>query len=125
MIEALKNLGLKSKEAAVLSFLMKNYQHPVSQYEIEQALKLRQPYVSAALRTIEHNNWVDVSMRMKQPGIMGRPENIYELIASPDQIADDLRDQYTQRSQLLKRSMKIIEGGVVWVHRNHNEIQPP
>lgn len=62
MIEALQNLGLKHKEAAVLSFLMQNYNNPVSQFEIEQALKLRQPYVSSALRTIEQNNWVDISV---------------------------------------------------------------
>lgn len=113
MIEALMNLGLKPKEAAVLSFLMKNYNNPVSQFDIEQALKLRQPYVSSALRTIEQNNWVDVSMKLKQPGIMGRPENTYELTVTPDKIANDLHDQYIKRSTALKRSMKIIERGVV------------
>ena len=113
MIEALKNLGLKSKEAAVLSFLMQNYHNPVSQYEIEQALKLRQPYVSGALRTIENNNWVDISIRLKQPGVMGRPENTYELAVTPEQIADDLQDQFIKRSTALRKSMKVIERGVV------------
>ena len=60
--EALKNLGLKSKEAAVLAFLMRNQDEPVSQWDIERALQLRQPYVSAALKTLEHHNWVDVSV---------------------------------------------------------------
>ena len=113
MIEALQNLGLKHKEAAVLSFLMQNYNNPVSQFEIEQALKLRQPYVSSALRTIEQNNWVDISTKLKQPGIMGRPEKTYELTVSPDQIANDLHDQFIKRSTALRKSMKVIERGVV------------
>ncbi len=88
LTEALKTLGLKSKEASVLSFLMKNYDHPVSQFDIERALELRQPYVSAALRTIEHNGWVD-------------------LTASPDRIAKDLKTQYLNRCEVLKNSVDV------------------
>ena len=109
LTEALKTLGLKSKEASVLSFLMKNYDHPVSQFDIERALELRQPYVSAALRTIEHNGWVDVSMKLKEAGVFGRPENIYQLTASPDRIAKDLKTQYLNRCEVLKKSVDVIK----------------
>jgi predicted transcriptional regulator len=107
--EALKNLGLKSKEAAVLTFLMKNQDEPVSQWDIEWALQLRQPYVSAALRTLEHHNWVDVSMKLKDAGTMGRPENIYRLKVSPVKIAKDLKDDYINRQDVLKKSIRTIQ----------------
>lgn len=107
--EALKNLGLKSKEAAVLTFLMKNQDEPVSQWDIEWALQLRQPYVSAALRTLEHHNWVDVSMKLKDAGTMGRPENIYRLKVSPVKIAKDLKDDYINRQDVIKKSIKVIQ----------------
>jgi len=106
--EALKTLGLKSKEASVLAFLMKNYGHPVSQFDIEKALELRQPYVSSALRTIEQNGWVQVSMKIKEAGVYGRPENVYQLTASPDKIAKDLKTQYLNRCEILKKSVDII-----------------
>ena len=107
--EALKNLGLKSKEAAVLTFLMKNQDEPVSQWDIERALQLRQPYVSAALRTLEHHNWVDVSMKLKDAGTMGRPENIYQLRVSPAKIAKDLKDDYINRQDVIKKSIRAIQ----------------
>ena len=107
--EALKNLGLKSKEAAVLTFLMKNQDEPVSQWDIERALQLRQPYVSAALRTLEHHNWVDVSMKLKDAGTMGRPENIYQLRVSPAKIAKDLKDDYINRQDVIKKSIRTIQ----------------
>lgn len=107
--EALKNLGLKSKEAAVLTFLMKNQDEPVSQWDIEWALQLRQPYVSAALRTLEHHNWVDVSMKLKDAGTMGRPENIYRLKVSPVKIAKDLKDDYINRQDVIKKSIRAIQ----------------
>lgn len=109
LIEALKNLGLKNKEASVLSFLMKNYKHPVSQWDIERALELRQPYVSSALRTLEHNKWVEVSAKIKEPGVYGRPENIYQLKVSPDRIAKDLKTQYLSKCEVLKRSVSVIK----------------
>lgn len=108
IIEALKTLGLKSKEAAVLSFLMKNYDRPVTQVEIEDALHLRQPYVSSALRVIEHNEWVDVSLKMKHDNEMGRPMNQYQLVATPEEIAADLHDHYIDHSQVLKKSMRVV-----------------
>ena len=111
MIEALQNLGLKSKEAAVLAFLMKNYEHPVTQWDIERALQLRQPYVSSALRIIEANDWVDVSMKMHRDNPMGRPMNEYQLVAAPDEIAQDLHEHYIERSQILKKSMKVVASG--------------
>ena len=107
--EALKNLGLKSKEAAVLAFLMKNQDEPVSQWDIERALQLRQPYVSSALRTLEHHDWVDVSMKLKEAGAMGRPENIYQLKVSPTRIAKDLKDDYINRQDVLKKSIRTIQ----------------
>ena len=107
--EALKNLGLKSKEAAVLTFLMKNQDELVSQWDIERALQLRQPYVSAALKTLEHHNWVDVSMKLKDAGTMGRPENIYQLKASPTKIAKDLKEEYINRHDVIKKSIRTIQ----------------
>ena len=107
--EALKNLGLKSKEAAVLTFLMKNQDELVSQWDIERALQLRQPYVSAALKTLEHHNWVDVSMKLKDAGTMGRPENIYQLKASPTKIAKDLKEEYINRYDVIKKSIRTIQ----------------
>lgn len=107
--EALKNLGLKSKEAAVLSFLMKNQDKRISQWDIERALQLRQPYVSSALRTIERHDWVDVTMKLKNSSIMGRPENLYQLKASPKQIARDLKEDYIDKQDILKRSLKAIQ----------------
>lgn len=107
--EALKTLGLKAKEAAVLAFLMKNQDEPVSQWDIEWALQLRQPYVSAALRTLEHHNWVDVSMKLKDAGTMGRPENIYRLKVSPVKIAKDLKDDYINRQDVIKKSIRAIQ----------------
>ena len=107
--EALKNLGLKSKEAAMLTFLMKNQDEPVSQWDIERALQLRQPYVSAALKTLEHHNWVDVSMKLKDAGTMGRPENIYQLKASPTKIAKDLKEEYINRYDVIKKSIRTIQ----------------
>lgn len=102
-------MGLKSKEAAVLAFLMRNYDHPVTQFEIERALELRQPYVSAALKSLESNDWLHVSMRIKHDlHEMGRPPNTYELIATPEEIAQDLRDNHLDRSETFKRSMKVI-----------------
>lgn len=108
IVEALENLGLKSKEAAVLAFLMKNYDRPVTQVDIEDALHLRQPYVSSALRVIEHNDWVDVSMKMKRDHEMGRPMNTYQLVATPEEIAADLHDHYIEQSQVLRRSMRVV-----------------
>jgi len=107
--EALKTLGLKSKEASVLAFLMKNQDTPVSQWDIERALQLRQPYVSAALRTLEHHDWVDVSMKLKEPGVFGRPENIYQLKASPTKIARDLKEEYIDRHEIIKKSIRTIQ----------------
>jgi predicted transcriptional regulator len=109
LVEALKTLGLKSKEAIVLSFLMKNYDNPVSQWDIERAVELRQPYVSSALRTIEQYNWVDVSMKLKHPGVMGRPENIYKLVVTPSEIAQDLHETYIAKSPQLRKSMRTIQ----------------
>lgn len=106
--EALRTLGLKSKEAAVLSFLIKNRDHYVTQFDIEKALELRQPYVSSALRTIEHHDWVDVSLKMKKSGAFGRPENQYQLKVTPAQIASDLKEDYIDRIDILKKSYKVI-----------------
>lgn len=113
MIEALQNLGLKSKEAAVLSFLMKNYDQPVTQVDIEDALHLRQPYVSAALRTIENHDWVDVSLKIHRDHEMGRPMNQYQLVATPDEIAQDLHEYALDHSQVLKRAVKIVSKSAI------------
>lgn len=114
IIEALKTLGLKSKEAAVLSFLMRNYDRPVTQVDIEDALHLRQPYVSSALRTIESYDWVDVSLKIKRDNTMGRPMNQYQLVARPEEIAQDLHDHYIDHSQVLKRSMRVVSSAHGW-----------
>jgi predicted transcriptional regulator len=111
--EALKTLGLKAKEAAVLAFLMKNQDKPLSQFDIERALELRQPYVSSALRTLEHHNWIDVSMRLKEAGTMGRPENIYQLKVSPSKIAKDLKEEYIDHHDIIKKSLRTISTSVV------------
>jgi len=107
--DALRNLGLKSKEATVLEFLMNNQDHYVSQFEIERTLELRQPYVSTALKKLETNKWLNVSMKLREPGVFGRPENQYKLKATPDKIARDLREQYLDKCDVVKRSINAIK----------------
>jgi len=47
-------------------------------------------------------------MKIKEAGVYGRPENVYQLTASPDKIAKDLKTQYLNRCEILKKSVDII-----------------
>ncbi len=94
-IETLSNLGMSRNVATTMAYLMNVDE--ASSREIEISTGLRQPEVSLAVKLMCNKSWVNMRSE-KKPG-KGRPNKIYSLATSVDNIISYYEDKIYKESQ--------------------------
>lgn len=102
---ALKELGLREKDAKIFSFVLSN-DSGVDQHAIERALDLRQPEVSVALHHLIDQRWVKIAGNIQSGR---RPSNIYKVCKTPKEIAADFLAVQAEKSKRAYHAIDIIE----------------
>ncbi len=104
----LTTVGVKRNDSRVLVSLFKGV--VLTSREIERGTDLRQPEVSVAINYLVKRKWVKVSQMMTEK--KGRPNKIYQLSLSTDEILDQIKasivGDYTHQIEFLERVRTIL-----------------
>ena len=99
-----KEFGLTEQELKCLKYLFKN--KVAFAREIERKFDLRQPQVSVALKSLIQRGWVDFKQTKKDR--RGRPQNVYYLIRTKEEILKDLeKTMEAKRTELIEKFEKL------------------
>ncbi|RLA79635.1 MAG: ArsR family transcriptional regulator [Deltaproteobacteria bacterium] len=99
-----KEFGLTEHELKCLKYLLKN--KVAFAKEIERKFDLRQPQVSTALKNLMQKGWVDFKQTKKDR--RGRPQNVYYLIKTKEEIFKDLEKTIEEkRTELIEKFEKL------------------
>lgn len=98
--------GLKKNEAKVLLFLFTN-KKTVSRAIEEEAI-MRQPEVSNVMATFLERRWITKKRKAKTFG-KGRPEILFSLAKSKEEILYELKDNLIHDSNLIQKRMVAID----------------
>ncbi|HJX56735.1 MAG TPA: MarR family transcriptional regulator [Methanoregula sp.] len=88
-------IGTRKNIATVLVFLGKTPE--ATSRELERGTDLRQPEVSIALKYLVDRGWIRYRERLKER--KGRPEKVYELEKSFEQIMDSIKNEKDAKSR--------------------------
>lgn len=105
-LDALIGAGLKKNEAKVLLFLFIS-KKTVSR-TIEDKTFMRQPEVSNVMTNFSKRKWITKNGRVKKEK-KGRPEVLYSLIKSKEEILYELKEKLIQDSNLIQKRMVAID----------------
>ncbi len=100
--EGLRSLGVNRNMASLITYL--KGVNEASSRDIEMATDLRQPEVSIAMRTMRERAWI-TETEIKGNG-KGRPQKIYALRSTIDEIIGYYEDEKSQESA---RTMEAIQ----------------
>ncbi len=100
--QGLQSLGINRNVASLITYLQDMNER--SSRDIEMATGLRQPEVSIAMRTLRERGWV-MEYEIKGDG-KGRPQKIYALQSTIDEIIKHYEIEMSQKSA---RTMEAIQ----------------
>lgn len=103
--EGLRSLGVSRNVASLITYLKDV--NEASSRDIEMATDLRQPEVSIAMRTMRERGWI-TETEIKGNG-KGRPQKIYALRSTIDEIIGYYEDEKSQESARTMEAIKRLK----------------
>ena len=103
-VEILRSLNIPRNVATLIAFLSGIDDQMVSSREIEMGTDLRQPEVSAAMRFLRENNWLEE--KEIEPESRGRPKRVFSLKNGIDSIIEYFEDE---REREISETMENIK----------------
>jgi predicted transcriptional regulator len=103
-VEILRSLNIPRNVATLIAFLSGIDDQMASSREIEMGTDLRQPEVSAAMRFLRENDWLEE--REVEPESRGRPKKVFSLKNGIDSIIEYFEDERTRE---ISEAMKNIQ----------------
>jgi predicted transcriptional regulator len=109
-VEILRSLNIPRNVATLITFLF-GADEMASSREIEMGTDLRQPEVSAAMRFLRENNWLEE--KEVEPESRGRPKKVYSLKDGIDSIIKYFEDERTREISETMENIKRLRQHVL------------
>lgn len=106
MIELFRRINVSRPIALTLACLAKGRE--ISSQSIEMISGLRQPEVSAAMRYLRENNWIDIREEKKSKG-KGRPVKLYRLTVPMDCIVSKIEEEIIAERKIVLRNIERLK----------------
>jgi len=101
-IDILMNAGLKKTDAKALLYL---FSHPITvSRDVERKMTMRQPEVSNSMKRFVDRGWVTTN-KTKEIGKRGRPETLYSLVKSKEEIFSEIKNGIEHKLLLIQDAL--------------------